>query len=116
MRGMPIDTWRHMADDLMMVELIASLPIIQSATAPIMRPPPPVLAAPAQGEAPRTPSSPMCGCRVLCLDSWGHVGGDVVEDLMVVELVASPLPSRQLEPRQWNFHLMFCCSCRARSP
>jgi hypothetical protein len=68
---------RDVADDPMMVELVASLSVIQTAIAP-----PPVLAAPAAGEAPELPFMPMC------LDAW-HASHDVVEDPMVVEVVAS---------------------------
>jgi hypothetical protein len=66
---------RDVADDPMMVELVASLSVIQTAGAP-----PPVLAAPAVGEAPELPSSPVCS---------GHAGQDVAEDPMLVEVVAS---------------------------
>jgi hypothetical protein len=58
----------------MMVELIASLSVIQTAGAP-----PLVLAAPAVGEAPAVPSSPICS---------GHVGRDVAKDPMLVEVIA----------------------------
>jgi hypothetical protein len=59
----------------MMVELVTSLSVIQTAGAP-----PPVLAAPAVGEAPELPSSPVCS---------GHAGQDVAEDPMLVEVIAS---------------------------
>jgi hypothetical protein len=60
-----------------MVELVASLSVILTAGAPT-----PVLAAPAEGEAPELPFTPVCLVA-------GHAGHDVVEDPMVVEVVAS---------------------------
>ena len=70
------------ADDPMMVELVASLSIIQTAGTP-----PPVLAAPTEDEAPKMPSSPGRSCGSLGLDA-GQAGRDVAEDPMMVEVVA----------------------------
>jgi hypothetical protein len=64
------------ADNPIMVELVASLSVTQTAGAP-----PPGLAAPAKGEPPELPSTSVC-------PDAGHAGRDVVEDPMVVEVVA----------------------------
>jgi hypothetical protein len=73
---------RDVADDPMMVELIALLSIIQTVGTP-----PPVLAAPVEDEAPKM-SSPGHSCGSLGLDA-GSAGRDVAEDPMMVEVVVA---------------------------
>lgn len=73
---------RDIVDDLMMVELITLLPIIQMARAL-----PAMLDATMEDDNPLPPSLPTRSCGSLHL-GVGHVSRDVVEDLMVVELVA----------------------------
>jgi hypothetical protein len=66
-------------DDLMLVELVASLPVIRTAAAPAMGPASPVrvAAASSEDEAPRPASSPVRGCGLPHVDGLpSGISGD----------------------------------------
>jgi hypothetical protein len=89
---------RDVADDPMMVEIVASHSIIQTAGTP-----PLVLAAPAEDEAPEMPS-PRHACGSLGRDV-GQAGRDVAEDPMTVEVVAT-LPIINTTRALWQNRLI----------